>query len=152
VRFVGVARHPAQLATIGESVLLLGCAEIALRVASLPRAARWFGATLDLTDAVPGPRSGAVDLSLSERRKLAALARVARHWPFAPNGACLRHSLSAAHVLRSQRPALRLAARTRAPGAFTAHAWTEVRGTAVTDPGAYSPQLRSWRPGPGQAS
>ncbi len=135
-------RRPALLAAAGESILLLATAEISLRAADLPRAARWFGATLEFTDADPGSALDRLRISPAERRRLRVLARIARRWPFAPGGACLRHSLSAAYVLRSHDPRLRLSVGSRAPGDIIAHAWIEVDGTAVTDPGDFPPFSR----------
>jgi hypothetical protein len=145
-RFVKVLRRPQLLVAVGESVLLLATAELSLRVADLPRVARWFGATLEFTDAAPGLAVDALDISRSERQRLAVLSRVAKRWPLAPRGACLRHSLSAAHMLRSRRPRLRLSVGRTSPGDITAHAWIEVDGTAVTDPGDFEPLSRQRRP------
>jgi hypothetical protein len=138
-------RRPEVPVAALESVALLTAAEISLRLADLPRAARWFGATLEFTDSDPGRSVELLGLSTSERRRLAVLARIARRWPLAPQGACLRHSLAAAHILRSRGPRLRIAVGARRPGEVTAHAWIEVDGTAVTDPGNYSPLLRPGR-------
>lgn len=100
IKLVKVLRQPQLLVAVGESVLLLATAEASLRVADLRRVARWFGATLEFTDTAPGLAAEALDISVSERRRLAVLSRIAQRWPLAPQGACLRHSLSAAHMLR----------------------------------------------------
>jgi hypothetical protein len=142
IRVARWLRRPELLAAIGESVLLLASAEISLRVADLPRVARWFGATLEFTDAAPVLAVDALPLSPSERRRLAVLDRVAKRWPLAPQGACLRHSLSAAHVVRSRGPRLRLSVGRRERGDIAAHAWIEIDGTAVTDPGEFEPLSR----------
>ena len=149
IKLVKVLRRPQLLVAVGESVLLLATAEASLRVADLRRVARWFGATLEFTDTAPGLAVGALDISVSERRRLAVLSRVAQRWPLAPQGACLRHSLSAAHVLRSRRPRLRLSVGRTSPGDIAAHAWIEVDGTAVTDPGDFEPLARRPKPVPG---
>jgi Transglutaminase-like superfamily len=147
-------RRPHLLVAIGESVLLLATAEVSLRLAGLPRVARWFGATLEFTDVAPGVAVGALNISPAERQRLAVLGRVAQYWPLAPRGACLRHSLSAAHVVRSRGPRLRLSVGRTGPGDITAHAWIEVDGTAVTDPGDFEPLARKGKrwPGPGSSS
>jgi Transglutaminase-like superfamily len=135
-------RRPELVAAIGESVLLLASAELSLRIADLRRAARWFGATLEFTDAPPGLAVETLGLSPSERRRLAVLNRVAQRWPLGPQGACLRHALSAAYVVRSRAPRLRLSVGKRERGEIAAHAWVEVDGTAVTDPGDFPPLAR----------
>jgi Transglutaminase-like superfamily len=149
IRLINVVRQPRKLVAIGESVLLLGTAEISLRVADLPRVARWFGATLEFTDAVPSLGVSALDISPSERQRLVVLSRVARHWPLAPKGACLRHSLSASYMLRTRRPSLRLSVGRLVAGDIAAHAWVEVNGTAVTDPGDFAPLSRRAKSEPG---
>jgi Transglutaminase-like superfamily len=144
-------RRPKLVAAVGESVVLLACAEISLRLADLPRVAEWFGATLEFTEAAPGLLVETLDLSPSERRRLAVLNRVALRWPLAPRGACLRHSLSAAYVVRSRGPRLRLSVGKRELGDIAAHAWIEVNGTAVTDPGDFEPLSRRGRSRPSSA-
>jgi Transglutaminase-like superfamily len=142
IRLARWLRRPELVVAVGESVFLLAGAEISIRLADLRRVARWFGATLEFTDATPSLAVETLGLSVSERRRLAVLSRVAQRWPLAPNGACLRHSLSAAHVVRSHGPRLRLSVGKGELGAITAHAWIEVNGTAVTDPGDFEPLVR----------
>ena len=149
IKLVRLLRRPQLLAAAGESVLLLATAEVSLRLAELPRVAQWFGATLEFTDTPPGLAVDTLDISPSERRRLAVLSRVARRWPLAPRGACLRHSLSAAHVVRSRSPRLRLSVGRTSPGDIAAHAWIEIDGTAVTDPGDFEPLARRRRREPG---
>ena len=150
IRLLRFLRRPQLLVAVGESVLLLATAEVSLRLADLPRVARWFGATLEFTDNAPGLAVETLDISLSERQRLAVLSRVAQRWPLAPHGACLRHSLSAAYVVRSRGPRLRLSVGRTSPGDIAAHAWIEVDGTAVTDPGDFEPLARRQRPKPGE--
>jgi hypothetical protein len=142
IRLIKLVREPRKVVAISESVLLLGTAELSLRVADLPRVARWFGATLEFTDAAPNLGVSALGISPSERQRLVVLTRVAQRWPLAPKGACLRHSLSAAHMLRTRNPRLRLSVGRLAAGDIAAHAWIEVNGTAVTDPGDFAPLSR----------
>lgn len=146
IRVAKWLRRPELVAAISESLLLLASAEICLRVSDLPKVARWFGATLEFTDAPPLLAVEVLNLSASERRRLAVLSRVAQRWPLGPRGACLRHSLSAAHVVRSRRPRLRLSVGRTNPGDIAAHAWIEVNGTAVTDPGDFEPLARRPKP------
>jgi hypothetical protein len=152
IRVINVMRQPRKLVAIGESLLLLGTAEVSLRVADLPRVSRWFGATLEFTDAIPSLGANALDISPSERQRLVVLNRVARHWPLAPKGACLRHSLSAAYVLRTRKPHLRLSVGRLAGGDIAAHAWVEINGTAVTDPGDFAPLSRRGKSEPVQGT
>jgi Transglutaminase-like superfamily len=147
IRLARWLRHPKLVAAIGESVVLLASAEISLRVADLRRVARWFGATLEFTDSAPGFAIHALNLSQSERRRLAVLNKVAQRWPLGPGGACLRQSLSAAHLVRSRGPQLRLSVGRQEGGEITAHAWVEVNGTAVTDPGDFAPLSRRMKSG-----
>jgi hypothetical protein len=146
IRLARWLRRPELVAAVGESVLLLASAEISLRLADLPRVARWFGATLEFTDSPPVVAVAALKLSPSQCRRLAVLNRVALRWPLAPRGACLRHSLSAAHMVRSRGPQLRLSVGRQERGDIAAHAWIEVDGTAVTDPGDFDPLSRRSTP------
>jgi hypothetical protein len=146
IRVARWLRRPELVAAVGESLLLMASAEICLRVSDLPRVAQWFGAHLEFTDDPPLLAIEALNLSASERRRLAVLNRVAQRWPLGPRGACLRHSLSAAHVVRSRRPRLRLSVGRTDPGDIAAHAWIEVDGTAVTDPGDFEPLARRPKP------
>lgn len=125
-----------------RAVVLFATAEIAVRSAPLPRVARWYGATLEFSDDEPRPDGSSVAMTDAERATLRMLVRVARHWPFGPRGACLRHSLAAANVLRSRAPKLRLAVGHGLDRKLAAHAWLEVDGIAVTNPGGYLPLLR----------
>ena len=145
-RFVTVARRPTLVLAIVQSVALLAAAEFSLRLGTLPRVAGWFGATLEFSETPPARGPGQLPILPAQRRKLLALARVASHWPLAPNGACLRHSLAAAHLMRRHHPRLRLAVGSKSPRDITAHAWIEIDGIAVTDPGNYLPLLRSRPP------
>ncbi|MGH9105347.1 MAG: lasso peptide biosynthesis B2 protein [Acidimicrobiales bacterium] len=149
MRALCLARRPALVVDIAEAVLLLGAAEACLRYARLGTIARWFGAALEFTDSPTGWDPSTLGLSRSERRKLRVLARVARRWPLSPQGACLRHSLAASHMLRGHRPRLRLGVAGGALEEMRAHAWLEVNGTAITHPGDYVPLLRRRAGGPG---
>lgn len=140
-RIVRTLCRPAELLALLEAVLLFVAVEACVRTCSLPRAARWFGATLEFTATVPGREGSKLDLGPADRRALSVLARLARRWPLGPRGACLRHSLAAAHVLRARDPRLRLAVGSGKSLELTAHAWIEVDGTAITDPGDYLPLL-----------
>ncbi len=147
MRIARAAQHPARVAAFTEAVLLFAGAELALRLAGLERVAQLFGATLEFSDEIPRREGSRLELSPSDRRTLSILARVARHWPFGPGGACLRHSLAAAHVLRSMHPRLRLAVGSGSMRELTAHAWVEVDRVAITNPANLRPLLLPGSPG-----
>ncbi|MHB1599542.1 MAG: hypothetical protein ACYCXY_11790, partial [Acidimicrobiales bacterium] len=88
-------RHPSRAGSFARALLLFAAAEVAVRTARLPSAARWFGAELEFSDTPPVRAGGTLALSPSERRRLSVLTRVAHHWPLGPRGACLRLSLAA---------------------------------------------------------
>jgi hypothetical protein len=130
-----------------RAVLLFSAIEVIVRITDLPRAARWLGTRLEFSERPPGGELHALDIDPAKRRSLVMLGRVARHWPFGPRGACLRLSLAAATVLRSRAPTLRLAIGPSPSIEVTAHAWLEVDGIAVTDPGrGYVPLLEHGGP------
>jgi hypothetical protein len=142
LRSLNLRQTHTQLCALARAVLLFGASELLVRSTSLPRAAKLCGCIIEFTDRAPGRDLEGLEIDPSQRRALAMLSRVARRWPFGPNGACLRHSLSAAYVLRSRSPILRLAVGSLETTEVTAHAWLEVDGTAVTDPGGeYLPLL-----------
>jgi hypothetical protein len=74
-------------------------------------------------------------LTERERRQLRCVRRIARHWRFS-EGACLRASLLAGHVLRHHKPRLVIGV-SRNDGAFAAHAWLEVQRRILGDRGMF---------------
>lgn len=134
---------PRDLVTLGRALLLFSIAELGLRLTSLPTLCRWFGAELELSERPAGRRVRWSELSEADGAVLLMLERVGRHWPYARQGACLRHSLAAAHVLRSCGPCLRLAVGSEPTESLVAHAWIEVGGVSYTSPGQLSPLLPS---------
>lgn len=141
-RALRLASHPTKVVALTESLVLLLTAEAAVRFSGLKMAARLFGASVAFTDDQPGHDTRSLGLSLSQRRRLVVLARVAGRWPLSPGGACLRHSLAAAYILRTRKPSLRLGVGTSHDSKMVAHAWLEVDGIAVTHPGSYLPLVR----------
>lgn len=141
-RALRVASRPRKFAALTESLVLLLTAEAVVRLGGLNTAARWFGASVVFTHNEPGHDTRSLGLSLSQRRRLVVLARVAGRWPLSPSGSCLRHSLAAAHILRARKPNLRLGVGNSPDAKMTAHAWLEVDGIAVTYPGNYLPLVR----------
>ncbi len=137
-------RRPSQLVPLARALALFAGAELLVRFVKLPRAARLAGTRLEFTDRPPGRDPRGLGFTASQRRALATLGRVAPYWPLGPSGACLRHSLAAGHVLRSRSPRLRIAVGSTASAQLSAHAWIEVDGAAVTDPGStYLPLLEA---------
>ena len=120
-----VARYARAVVLAVRFVVVLGALEVALRVTSVPRAARAFGVPL-LEDG--GPSDGDFDLSSLDDDEVLAL-RVLRRALRLPgvNGTCLRSSVLAGRVLRSRSPRLVLGV-TKADGVVRAHAWLRVAG------------------------
>ena len=137
--------RPAWALALVESGALMGVAELAVRYVRIERAASWFGATLSFAEPAPSTEAVPVLLSRRERVSLTVLAKLARHWPLSPEpgGSCLRHSLAASYFLRRRQPQLRLGVAMDERRGVLAHAWVEVEGRAVTNPGDYQPLLSS---------
>ena len=123
----------------------MGAAELAVRYDRIERAASRFGATLSFAEPAPSRVPVPLLLTRHERVRLTVLAKLARHWPFSPEpgGSCLRHSLAASYFLRHRQPQLRLGVAMDERRGVLAHAWVEVEGWAVTNPGEYQPLLSS---------
>ncbi|KQX62901.1 lasso peptide biosynthesis B2 protein [Angustibacter sp. Root456] len=102
-----------------------------LRVASLPRLARWLGVPLADDDGGAAPLRAA-RLGPRAERQWRALQRVSRHWPTSSTGPCLRWALVGGQRLRRLEPRLRLGV-AKIDGAVRAHAWLEV-GDRCLDP------------------
>jgi len=109
-------------------------AELGIRVVRLPRLARWLGMELDLDGRKPAPAGSPSWLTPLERRRLVMVQRVAHHWPLG-TGQCLRVSLVSGWALRQHGPRLRLGVQSTRGGQPVGHAWVEVDGLSVTDPG-----------------
>jgi hypothetical protein len=121
------------LATLG----LLAAAEIGLRTRPLPTVARWFGVPISTTAATGDTGQMWTELSADERHRLAVTGSVADRWPFG-RGPCLRQALVEGWVLRQRHPVLRLGVAT-AGSAILAHAWVEVDGRSLHEPGGFLP-------------
>ena len=147
-RAVRLCMRPTWALALLESGAVMGAAEVAVRFVRIERAASWFGATLSFTEPEPSGEPAPLLLVRRERVTLAVLAKLARHWPFSPEpgGSCLRHSLAASYFLRHRQPQLRLGVAMDERRGVLAHAWVEVGGQAVTNPGDYQPLLSSPAP------
>jgi len=117
-----------------ETVAVYVVAELGVRLVGLPRLARWLGMELALDGQPPAPLGSPVRLAPSERRRLIMAQKVARRWPLGA-GQCLRVSLVSGWVLRRHAPRLRLGVQSTREARLMGHAWVEVGGMAVTDPG-----------------
>lgn len=120
------------------AALLFACTEVGLRLTSLGRLASCMGISLGLDSSGPAPRGVPSYLSERERRLCRAVNRVTRRWPFG-GGACLRQSLTVGLILRHHHPRLRLAVGRDGAGKVVGHAWIEVDGWSVTEPGDLLP-------------
>jgi len=119
---------------MAEMVTVYVVAELGVRLVSLPRLARWLGIELALDGQPPAPRGSSLRLAPSERRRLIMAQKVARRWPWGA-GQCLRVSLVSGWVLRRHGPRLRLGVQSTREAQLLGHAWVEIGGMAVTDPG-----------------
>lgn len=110
-----------------RSVAAAAIVEVGLRTTRLETLARVLGIELDVTKpTTPLTRSApCVAEQRATERALALLGRTER--------ACLRRALVLGHLLRDQRPTLRLGV-TKQGGIVVAHAWLEIDGAPVTDP------------------
>jgi hypothetical protein len=103
--------------------------EVGLRTTTLPRLARVLGSPLTVDGfeayAVPADAPRLPDWAV---RRMNAVRRVLRHWPFGDS--CLRHALVSGALLRRLQPALQLGV-AKVDGEIRAHAWLVVSGTVV---------------------
>ncbi|MGH8930826.1 MAG: lasso peptide biosynthesis B2 protein [Egibacteraceae bacterium] len=115
-------------------VLFTACSvEIAIRALPIPRFVRLLGVTL-ATDEGGIPPEPATAPALStfdpiERRRIRAVLRVMRRWPFG-RGSCLRQALLLGHFLRARHPVLHLGVAGRGEE-MAAHAWIAVSGVTI---------------------
>jgi hypothetical protein len=124
--------RPARTELVKTFVLALA-AELAVRLLPLPRAARAFGASVDVSDSPASVSSDVTLLPAWAQRKVAYVVLVMDAWP--GDGLCLRRSLVLARRLRALAPRLDIGVRSDA-GSVRAHAWIVVGGVAI-EPGNY---------------
>lgn len=128
-----VQMGPRNLLRILYALVLLGAAEVGLRLMPLrPLAARW-GVPLSLE---PGSSLHRLEaphwrLTPTEQRMLWAVRRVTPRLYGTERG-CLRRSLVVGHLLRHRAPVLRIGVHAGG-SSFAAHAWVEVDGVRVED-------------------
>ncbi len=113
---------------------LAAASEMAVRLLTLPRAARLFAVRLDGGGEVQlaPEQSSTATLPPWAVRRLAVVQAVMRHWPI--DGVCLRESLVAGQRLRRLDPVMKVGVKRSADG-VTAHAWLQVGGIDL-DPSA----------------
>jgi hypothetical protein len=127
-----IPKLPArELLTTLHALAVLVTVELLIRWVRLPRLSRMLGVSLDLTPAAPPTTPASIELSARSARRLRAADRVVAVWPFC-EGPCLRQSLVTAHLLRDERPAVRLGV-AGAGSAVRAHAWVEIDGRPLED-------------------
>jgi hypothetical protein len=115
-------------------VSLAAASEVAVRVLTLPRAARLFAVHLGSgSEPQMAPEcSSTATLPPWAVRRLAVVQAVMRHWPI--DGVCLRESLVAGQRLRRLDPVMKVGVKRGAAG-VTAHAWLQIDGIDL-DPAA----------------
>lgn len=129
MRAVASREWPAVLA----AAALATAVELGLRTMTLPRLARVLGTPLNTDGTAPTMRCGPPPtVAAGDRRKVRAVRRVMRHWPFGDT--CLRQALVYGHRLRRLHPTLHLGV-AKIDGQVRAHAWLVIAG-AVLDPWA----------------
>jgi hypothetical protein len=133
-RFVAT-RRPGDRWLAATALLTLVRVEVLIRRLPLPRVADRLGIEFST------PPSSMADLGrppaswAARRRDIAAgLLDV---WPYG-TGPCLRESLVLGHLLRRERPVLRLGVQ-RPNSTLEAHAWVELAGQPVNDPQGFRP-------------
>ena len=115
-------------------VILAAASELAVRMLTLPRAARLFAVRLHPGGEVQmaPERSSTTTLPPWAVRRLSVVQAVMRHWPI--DGVCLRETLVAGQRLRRLEPVMKVGVK-REGGSVTAHAWLQIGGVDL-DPAA----------------
>ena len=124
---VRLAEVPGLCAALALAVVV----EVGLRTTTLPRLARALHTPLavDGSDAYADPTVATL-LPRWAVRRMGAVRRVLRHWPFGDS--CLRQALVCGWLLRRLRPALQLGV-AKVDGEVRAHAWLVVNGAVVSE-------------------
>lgn len=109
-------------------VLIVACVvEICVRRMTLARLTRWLGVRLADGRAPTVSTESRYPRGVATR-KLAAVDRVMKRWPFGDT--CLRRCLVGGQRLRKLRPVLHIGVRSTDQG-VTAHSWLEVAGQSL---------------------
>lgn len=122
---------PSEIAATAHSAVWFALAEVAVRTRPLAWSARRFGVRLhqdsDATNALLPQLSGRGQRAVRAVRRLSP--RI-----YGSERGCLRRSLVLGHHLRAHEPVMRIGVRRDDEGAFSAHAWIELDGTAIDNP------------------
>jgi len=127
-----------ELLTTMYAAFVLLVVELLIRWVPLTRLSRILGVPVDLSPASARSLSNQPEIELSprSRMRLRSTNRVVDRWPFC-KGPCLRRALITGHLLRAQRPAIRLG--TAGTGStLRAHAWVEIDGRPLEDVAGYT--------------
>jgi hypothetical protein len=129
---------PREWLTLLHVLTVVSVVEVLIRWVPLPKLSRLLGIELDLSPATQArPRLPSRELPTGARRQLRWTSRVVDAWPFS-SGPCLRRSLAAGHLLRHDRPALRLGVAGTGDD-IRAHAWLEIDGRPLEAVDDYTP-------------
>lgn len=122
--------------------------EAGLRLSTLPRLTRLLGIRLAQDCEFEQQQDLALPSGLPViwiRRRVLAVNRVFRHWPF--DSTCLRRALVLGQRIRRLDPTLVIGVRHDDSGALAAHAWLVVAGVALDPLAAQYEVLRDFRRG-----
>ena len=139
----------AERSTVVRGVVVLLFVEATIRWMRLPRLTRALGVAFEpraelgaggpgeaavLSDSPGGTKGPAAegDLTVSVVMARRSVDRLMSVWPLGA-GPCLRESLVLGHLIRDQKPVLRLGV-ARHGHRMRAHAWVEIDGQPVNDP------------------
>jgi hypothetical protein len=131
---------PRERRTTVHALATLLLVELTIRWVRLPELAERLGVELHAHSPTQEPPLGAsgmndVDLPESLARARRSVARLMTIWPLGA-GPCLRESLVLGHLVRDQRPVLRLGV-ARSGRRPRAHAWIEVDARPLNDPAGF---------------
>lgn len=123
---------PLELVSTLAAAVWIALAEAAVRVLPIARSARLFGVSLV---AETSTSTDLPALSAGEARGVRAVRRLLPRIYGSERG-CLRRSLVLGRVLRAHQPVMRIGV-ARIDGEFSAHAWIELGGSPIEDPGEH---------------
>lgn len=124
--WASLSAHARRAAALVWATAWLAAVELGVRLRPITWVAGALGVRLATGDEPHAPVRP-VALRARDLRRLGALHRVARRWPFA-DGPCLRHALVAGRVLRRYEPRLWVGVAPGGGDPVAGHAWLEVAG------------------------
>ncbi len=116
-------------------ILLAVVLELAVRVVPIGALAKWLRVKTKWTPDQPKGRRA--EMTPAEILRVRRTVQLMRRWPFA-DGACLRQALMVSVILRRHHPVLCLGVKSSASPTL-AHAWVEMDGGTIGNPGDYVP-------------